>query len=200
MTKKYFFLLIPFVLGILAACVTHFRATDLQYDGRIGKDTIVLSSVAFVARRKRFNDRIGSDVIDNSFKRVKPSVSQVRQMSPLEQDELLQLLIDPEVPSYVHSDMWLQLNLTRLQNSSPGIVQLVQQRLSARSDSGRGFSDSVSADDIVSAMSSRRIQTASELRAFADQMAMISDNVKSRLESAAVDPSVSTSEPASGSE
>lgn len=111
-------------------------------------------------------------------------------------DELQGLLIDPEVPTLVHSDIWLLQNLNRLNYSDPtALAAMVHERFKSRGNdvATRGMSD----ENIMNTIKSRNIQTLSELNSwidYIDKSQLRLDGEITRLNTLAPDP-VSTPDP-----
>lgn len=185
MKKNYIFIL--FACLCLAACATKMHIGDFDLDTRtLPKDSIAFAFVpAFVARREKYCNRIGLPTIPDVHSPGAITIHNVKFMIPLEKDPLLELCVDEEVSGFVHSDIWLQANLSRLESSPLGVQQLLVERFRNKSDKIAGYDSSVSEDLILECLQSRRIQTASELRAFSEQLDVVlsgvTDEIKSKL-------------------
>ena len=187
--KKYIFIF-SVIAVFLVACATKMHIGDFDLDTRtLPKDSIAFAFVpAFLGRREKFCSRLGLPIISEVHSPGKTTIDNVKFMIPLEKDPLLELCVDHEVSGYVHSDIWLQANLSRIESSPLGVQQLLVERFRNKSAAVAGFDSSVPEDLILECLQSRRIQTASELRAFSDQLNSALSSVTEHLKSKLVKP------------
>lgn len=184
--KKYIFLF-SVIAVLFVACATKLHIGDFDLDTRtLPKDSIAFAfAPAFLGRREKFCGRLGLPTISEVYSPGKTTTDNVKFMIPLEKDPLLELCVDPEVSGYVHSDIWLQANLSRIESSPLGVQQLLVERFRSKSSDIAGFDSSVPEDLILECLQSRRIQTASELRAFSEQLdsalSGVTEELKSKL-------------------